>query len=320
MLGMCRSLTVAARGVSTPPSPRRRRRALSLLQVIGAVLLQAMGAQGEEPRAQEPPQTPVAACLEAHRESQRLMRSSALLEAKQAMSKCASQSCPALVQTDCAAWLIDVDRDIPSVVLRVRVDGVEQHDAKVKLNGAELVDFIGKPLALNPGRYEFEFEVDGFKPEHRSVELVAREKYRLVAVDFATPRQSLDQSSAPGAGKLELTQATAPDRPVPMMTWVLGGIGVAGLGGFAILGATTVNRENSLRASCEPECDEREVDALKTRYLLADISLGVGAVALAGAAVFYITRPEVRSERGGLALQLRPMRAGVGAVVEGYGF
>lgn len=239
------------------------------------------------------------------------------MEAKQAMATCAARSCPALVQTDCAGWLTDIDREIPSVVLRVRVDGIERFDATVKMNGAEVADALGKPLALNPGRYEFEFSETGFAPQSRTVELVQREKYKFVAVDFTTPRES-PKETRPVADATPTP--TTPKRPVPVMTWILGGVGIAGLGGFAALAATTVNRENSLRSSCAPECDEQDARALKIRYLAGDISLGVGAAALVGATVFYVTRPVARSDKGGLALGLRPIHGGAAAMIEGYGF
>jgi hypothetical protein len=288
-----------------------------VVPLASALLLFAVGARGQEPKADQPSPNPVSDCLEAHRESQRLMRSGALLEAKQAMTTCAARSCPALVQTDCTGWLSDVDREIPSVVLRVRVDGIERFDATVKVNGAEIADALGKPLALDPGRYEFEFHEGGFAPQRRAVELAQREKYKFVAVDFTTPREAPKETRpVPNASQT----AAAPRRPIPTMTWVLGGIGIAGLGAFAGLAATTVSRENTLRSSCAPECDDTDAHALKIRYLAADISLGVGAAAIVGATVFYITRPEAPREKVGLALGLRPMRGGVAAVFEGYSF
>jgi hypothetical protein len=288
-----------------------------LLPLASAFLLHTTGARGQEPSAEKPPQDPSTACLQAHRDSQRLMRSASLIEAKHAMATCAARICPALVQTDCAGWLTDIDREIPSVVLRVRVDGIERYDATVKVNGADIADALGKPLALNPGRYEFEVHEKGFAPQNRTVELAQREKYKFVAVDFTTPRESSTESRRVP----EASQAPpAPKRPVPTLTWVLGGIGIVGLGGFAALATTTVNRENALRDSCAPECDDKDARALKIRYLAGDISLGVGAAALVGATVFYFTRPVARSDKAGLAFQLRPIRGGATAVFEGYGF
>lgn len=318
LMQMCRAVAAAPAGIEpTRKYRRQQQRALSLLAAASALLLQTTGARGDESSADKPPQDPSTVCLEAHRESQRLMRSDALIEAKHAMATCAARSCPALVQTDCAGWLTEVDREIPSVVLRVRVDGIERYDATVKMNGADVADALGKPLALNPGRYEFEFHEVGFAPQSRTVQVAHREKYKFVAVDFTTPRESPSQTRP-------LANATpipiAPKRPVPMMTWILGGVGIAGLGGFAALAATTVSRENSLRSSCAPECDEQDTKQLKVRYLAADISLGVGAAAIVGATVFYIARPVAQSDKGGLALGLRPIRGGASAVIEGYGF
>jgi len=78
---------------------------------------------------------------------------------------------------------------------------------------------------------------------------------------------------------------------VPAGVWVLGGVGLVGLSSFAYFGATGKSGENRLARTCAPTCNPNDVDASHRKFLIADISLGVSAVAFAGAAYFYFTRP-----------------------------
>jgi hypothetical protein len=51
------------------------------------------------------------------------------------------------------------------------------------------------------------------------------------------------------------------------------------------------------------------VQPMKTEYLIADVALGVGIVAVASAAVVYLTRPSESSRSSAiLSLNLGPMR------------
>jgi hypothetical protein len=55
------------------------------------------------------------------------------------------------------------------------------------------------------------------------------------------------------------------------------------LGSFAYLGIDGWRRARDLRSSCAPGCDPADVDQARLRLHLADASLAVGVVALAGA-------------------------------------
>jgi hypothetical protein len=79
---------------------------------------------------------------------------------------------------------------------------------------------------------------------------------------------------------------------VPTLTYVLGAVGVAGMAGFAVLGIMGQSEQSNLGKTCSPNCSSDDIDVVHTRYLGADISLGIGAAGLAAAALTYILRPE----------------------------
>jgi hypothetical protein len=82
-------------------------------------------------------------------------------------------------------------------------------------------------------------------------------------------------------------------RPVPGSAIVLGAAGVLALGGFAYFAASGVSSENELASKCAPTCDPSQVDPIKRRYLVADVMLVSGVLALAAATWIFLTRAEV---------------------------
>ena len=99
-------------------------------------------------------------------------------------------------------------------------------------------------------------------------------------------------AAAEAAAPVRSTAAEAPrSRPVPVGVYVLGGLGVAGLGSFAVLGALGKADESHLSSTCSPACSSSDVQGVRGKYLGADIALGVGVASLAGAAIWYVLRP-----------------------------
>ena len=70
-----------------------------------------------------------AACLDAASKAQSLRDAHKLVEAREQLRACAAARCPAVVQNDCATWLVEVERALPTVVLAAK-----------NTAGADLVD------------------------------------------------------------------------------------------------------------------------------------------------------------------------------------
>jgi len=81
------------------------------------------------------------------------------------------------------------------------------------------------------------------------------------------------------------------------MIWLLGGVGVAGLGVFAGFGAKSLGDESALRTTCAPRCAAGDVDAIRHEHTAADVGLGVGVASLAVATLLFFTRPTTTPPR-----------------------
>ncbi|MGK3983752.1 hypothetical protein WME99_11990 [Sorangium sp. So ce136] len=145
----------------------------------------------------------------------------------------------------------------------------------------------------------------------------------------SAPPPSTPPPSAPSASSAPRPAApprAAPAAPpagpaVPPLAWAAGGVGVAGLGVFAVVGALSLDAEAELRATCAPRCPRDDVRAIRVQHAVADVGLGVGVVALGAAAWLYLTRPAAATSpparASALRPALRPLVAGASAGVEG---
>jgi hypothetical protein len=238
----------------------------------------------------------VEACVEHHTDAQELRMAGKLLESRVALRQCAAEACPALLQRDCVGWLDQIEPQIPSLTFRVTVDGKSRTDAQVFIDGAHNSEpSVGKAVDLDPGAHHVRVVVPGLPAFEDRVMLSEGERYRMVQVALSSPAR-------PAPPPLEK------HRPVPLATYVLGGVAVAAAVSGGIFSASTASLESELQDSCAPGCSESRVDELRQRALFADISWGVSVLSLAGATTFFLLRPEIPveidvalSSRGGAA-------------------
>ena len=81
------------------------------------------------------------------------------------------------------------------------------------------------------------------------------------------------------------------------MRWLTAGVllGV-GLGGFAYFGYRGLSTKSDLDdQKCKPACPQERVDEGNRQFLIADISLGVGVVALGAATYLWLSHREPES-------------------------
>jgi len=223
------------------------------------------------------------ACLGSYERSQVLRKDHKLGRAREELKSCSRATCPSLVRNDCITWLDQVQAAVPSLTIRAVKDGADVADVKViEDNEVVATRLDGTSLEVEPGEHAFRFETDGAPPVTMTIVVREREKDRVVPVAFVTPHHA----GAPGADT-----SAAVSRPVPLGVFILGGVGVAGLATFAVLGSVGKNDESSLRTSCSPNCGSSSIDKVKTEYIGADVGLGVGAAALVASGVWYLLRP-----------------------------
>jgi hypothetical protein len=247
-------------------------------------------------------------CSAAYEGAQELRLDGHLVEARQKLILCAQSSCPEFMQTDCARWDAEVDALVPSVVLTARDDkGAYLTQVSVSVDGKELLKQLdGRSSPINPGQHRFTFSAAG-RPTVTLDRLIPEgdKGHRIEAMLGAPLAAASDAPAAPRASW----------RPVALYT--LGAVGAVGLAGFGIFALSGTNAESDLRAQpCAQTrtCTTAQTDPVERKYLLADVSLAVGIVALGAATYVLFSGPSASSSAtahaaSGLELQLGRERA-----------
>jgi len=244
---------------------------------IAVVATSSVAARAEVPKV----------CLTAPVEGQELQRAGKLLAARDKYTACGVPTCPAEIVSDCLAWLRQVDEAMPSVVLAARdTKGDDLADVQVSIDGGASAPTGTRAVRLDPGSHSLVFDHGGMR---RTQQVVLREgeKNREVFVVF--------EAEAP-------VRAVAVSRPIPVAAWIAGGVGAAALATFGVFGAIGVAQRGS--DHCDTGCPSDEKGSVDSKFLVADVALGVGIVAIAAATWLYLTRPTV--EKPAEAVTLDP--------------
>lgn len=242
-------------------------------------------------------------CAAAYEQAQVEMKSGHLGAARAQLVTCSGETCPGWMVKQCLAWSDDVERNTPTVILEVKVDGEEQTSVQVALDGAPwLTEISGRALPLELGAHTLTFAVPGLPPVQKKVFLDEWEKRVRVEVAFARPKPN----AAP---------APRVEYPVPAGAWTLGGIAVASVATGAAIGVWANAYRSKLETSCRPFCSDSSVHALSARYLAANIAFGVGLASAAGAVVWYALRP-ARLKAPAVGLVVLPTSGGARGAFE----
>jgi hypothetical protein len=226
-------------------------------------------------------------CRTAYVETQRWQRGGELRAARRAALVCGQDECSPTVRASCVDWLGQIERALPTIVVDARDSGDAALSAvRVEADGELLAERLtGRAIELDPGESVLRFTFGDRWLEQRTL-IHEGEKYRAVTVRFEEPALTPPLAASSLDAPPPNTRTTA--TPVPTAAYVLSGLGVAGLGAFAVLGATTYAAEDDLRDRCGRSCSTRAVGALRSRYLLADAALGVGVTSLLALSVIWL--------------------------------
>jgi hypothetical protein len=235
-------------------------------------------------------------CANAADQAQQLRDEGKYRRAREQLLVCARDLCPAPIKRDCLEWLTQVESVAPTVVLSAKDGTRDLSDVKVSVDGVVLSERLdGKPIQLDLGKHTIKFEYAG-QTKEETVILNAGQKFRSVGVVFAGAAPAPAAPPAEHGGRGSLVPA-----------FVVGGIGVVGLGGFAIFGLSGNSAVDDLK-KCKPNCAQSDVDKARTKLIIADISLGVGVVALGIATYMLVTRPRLEGEAK-VSARTEPKRA-----------
>lgn len=265
-------------------------------------------------QADSPPIGPPSldACLEAHTQAQLFRGQGKLRQALEQMTVCARSECPELARVDCTEWLAQVQRDMPSVVLGAKdSQGHDLIDVQVSMDGQPMtarLDGLAQPV--DPGVHTFRFEKRGWPPVEQRVVLRAGEQNRVVSAVLSPPAPPPPPPDSTTWQRIQ---------NAPVSAKILAGVGAVGLVGFGVFAATGLSKESDLDA-CKPACPEDDVSSVRSRYLAADIFLGVGLVSLGTATYLTLRSPKEQARPAPaktLSLDVAPHAQGMAASLRG---
>ncbi|MES1182463.1 MAG: hypothetical protein ABUL60_01540 [Myxococcales bacterium] len=207
-------------------------------------------------------------------------KSGELIAARSTLQSCARDECPEFIRTDCTAWFAEVQEEVPTLVFAARSQGRDVSDVQVALGERVLAARLdGQVVELDPGEYDFVFRATSQRSLTQHFVIARGERNRLIQVEL--------QPVAAAVAEEPAERAMARPRSL-LVPGIFAGVSVLGVAGFAGLGAWGHSNENRLQASCAPGCSDSRVSEVRTKYLLADVSLGVGVASLAvGAYLFF---------------------------------
>lgn len=205
---------------------------------------------------------------------------------------CARVGCSPPVRKDCAAMLEGVLHDLPSLVFAARLsNGAEVTDAAIFVDGERVTPDAGGLLAVDPGPHVIRFERPPYAAQEQFMVARIGEKSRLVLATFpqAGP-ESHDAGTSPASGQER--------RALSPWFWVAGAAGVVALGSFTVFALIGADKRSHFQDTCAPGCDAEQIGEVRSRFIAADVSLGVAAISLAVAAIVYIwDKPGPRTQR-----------------------
>lgn len=213
-------------------------------------------------------------CISAYEQTQTLRKASKLRDARDEASKCAQESCPAVLRADCTKWLSELEASVPTVVFEVKGSaGEELTSVKVTMDGAVLVEKLdGRAAAIDPGKHVFKFETaDGkAKPFEQTIVIHEGDRGKRIPVTMPTEQKE--------------------GRPIPTAAIVFGAAAILGIGGGAFFAIRGSGQQSDLDA-CKPACDSGAINDASQSYAIADILLTAGIVSAVAAVYLYVTRP-----------------------------
>jgi hypothetical protein len=231
------------------------------------------------------------ACVTAYEETQLSMRRSRLLHAREALQTCLNEACPAVLRSDCAGWLTEVEARTPSVVIECTSGGTPVREARLFVDGELREGGIdGKAMELDPGSHTFRVEMSSSPPV--SVDAIVHEGEKLKAIHVEIPSAS---SATEATKEPSVPEGPREQRPIPWTVYAAGGLGAAaaiGFVGFAISGSSM----KSDLESCKPDCSAAQISDVRTQFIVADVMLAITALAAGAATYLFVTRPAIAAD------------------------
>lgn len=191
------------------------------------------------------------------------------MAARSAALVCASPGCPKALSKDCTQWAQELQNAIPTILLEMRgADGSTPLQARMYVDGATTpLPLAGTALPFDPGEHVVRIKAPGVPDVVQRFVAFEGDRGRRIVVNVADHTQPKpprsDQESV-----------------VPLSAKVSGAVAVAAFVGAGVFAWRGLEIKHELdETGCRPACESARVDQMAREFLVADIALGVGAVA-----------------------------------------
>ncbi|MEO6572666.1 MAG: hypothetical protein ABIP89_02415, partial [Polyangiaceae bacterium] len=245
-------------------------------------------------------------CIDAHSRGQDLREKGQLTRARQMFMACAQNSCPGLIQADCARYGDDLDRTVPSVSFGARdSSSADLPNTTVYVDDQLLAMRLddGKSYDLDPGKHTVRFVHDG-KETTMSIVLNQGEKGRSLVATF----QDLGVSRGTSDFHADLAKPKKPTLPL-----VVAGLGAAAILTGGVLFAVGMHQVPDSCSVSAKECTAPPGDAAfndahrGVSMANLGVAVGVGGVAmLAGGLIWYAVQPAKNPTESAAAKLVHP--------------
>jgi hypothetical protein len=282
------------------------------------------------------------ACMIAYKNAQEREQSAHLAEARELFQTCAKPTCGTFLRQECSTRHAQIGAEMPSIVPMVTDESGEPRvDVQVKMDGELLTAHLdGRALPVDPGIHEFSFATDRGVFSTQKVLIAQGQRNRAISaslqkaggharkkVPAMVASASDPAADAPAAvvstPKAEGEETATADQQggfhAPVLSYVLGGAGLASLGVGALL-IQWGRKDNSMLSQCTPFCPQSSTDHIRNLYLAADISIGVGIAALGASYLVYAITHSAKEEKAtqeAYLFDVQPTRSGAVATVSG---
>jgi hypothetical protein len=249
-------------------------------------------------------------CFSAYEQTQVLLRSGDLKNAGLSAEAC-STGCPEEINVECKAWVDQVKRDMPSVILLARSPrGIDAEEISLQVDGLSTEPLNSdEPISLNPGPHTLTLtRDDGWK---EAVGIVVHKGEQLRQIRVTVPDRNTRHFEVEPSGKQSSVKGWT------IASFTLSGLGfaAAATGGIVALGI------KGKLSDCDNVCSAERIDSLerqgKNWLLVGDIGLIVGGVGAVSGVALLIWGTSSGKSPSSAQLNLIPTVGGGAGVVTG---
>jgi hypothetical protein len=238
-----------------------------------------------------------AECNATHTHAQELRRSGRLFDTRAELARCSDVGCPAIVRSDCAKLMEELENAIPTIVFEAKDrQGHDVADVSVTSDGRVIAEHLdGTALPMDLGRHELRFK-------YADVEIVRTfilregEKARHERIDLFHDATQRAETPPPPPPLVEVSHSSS----LATAGWVIGGVGVASLVLGSVAGFVALSAKNDANCDTNGFCDAGALSSARTAATVSTIGFVAAGVFLVTGIIMLVAAPKHVDRRAAL--------------------